>query len=49
MQDPDFDRVLEAGGLEARPDASPAGAKAFLVAEREHLMPIIKAAGLQAQ
>jgi tripartite-type tricarboxylate transporter receptor subunit TctC len=49
MQDPDFDRVLEAGGLEARPDASPASAKAFLVAEREHLVPIIKAAGLQAQ
>ena len=49
MRDPDFDRVLEAGGLEARPDASPAAAQAFLVAEREHLVPIIKAAGLQAQ
>lgn len=47
MKDPDFDRVLEAGGLEARPDASPAAAKAFLAAERDHLVPIIKAAGLQ--
>lgn len=49
MQEPDFDRVLEAGGLEARADASPAGAQAFLTAEREHLVPIIKAAGLQQQ
>jgi tripartite-type tricarboxylate transporter receptor subunit TctC len=49
MRDPDFDRVLEAGGLEARSDATPAGAQTFLVAEREHLVPIIKAAGLQPQ
>ncbi len=49
MKDPDFERVLEAGGLEARSDASPAAAKAFLIAEREHLLPIIKAAGLQPQ
>ena len=48
MQDPDFDRVLEASGLEARSDPSPAGARAFLAAERAHLVPIIKAAGLQA-
>lgn len=47
MKDPDFDRVLEAGGLEARSDASPAAARAFLAAEREHLVPIIKAAGLK--
>lgn len=49
MQDPDFESVLQAGGLEARADASPTAAKAFLTAEREHLLPIIKAAGLQPQ
>ena len=49
MQDPDFDRLLEASGLEARSDLGPAAAKAFLIAEREHLVPIIKAAGLQPQ
>jgi tripartite-type tricarboxylate transporter receptor subunit TctC len=49
MQDPDFERVLEVGGLEARSDASPTGAQKFLVAEREHLVPIIKASGLQPQ
>jgi len=47
MQDPDFNRVLEAGGFEVRSDASPNAAKAFLIAEREHLVPIIKAAGLE--
>lgn len=49
IKEPDFDRVLEAAGLEARSDATPAGAQAFLVAERERLLPIIKAAGLQQQ
>ena len=49
MQDPDFDRLLEASGLEARSDVGPAAAKAFLIAEREHLVPIIKAASLQPQ
>src|SRR5437879_2115064 len=43
----EFQGALENSGLETRPDASPAGAKAFLVQEREHLLPIIKAAGLQ--
>jgi tripartite-type tricarboxylate transporter receptor subunit TctC len=46
---PDFDEALRAAGLEARPDASPAAAQAFLVAERERLIPIIEAAGLQPQ
>jgi tripartite-type tricarboxylate transporter receptor subunit TctC len=49
MQDPDFDRLLETSGLEARSDVGPAAAKTFLIAEREHLLPIIKAAGLQPQ
>jgi tripartite-type tricarboxylate transporter receptor subunit TctC len=49
MQDPDFDRLLEASGLEARSDVGPAAAKAFLIAEREHLVPIIEAAGLHPQ
>jgi tripartite-type tricarboxylate transporter receptor subunit TctC len=43
----EFQQALENAGLETRTDASPAGAKAFLVQEREHLLPIIKAAGLQ--
>jgi len=43
----EFQQALENSGLETRTDASPAGAKAFLVQEREHLLPIIKAAGLQ--
>ena len=46
---PDFDRALQAAGLEARTDASPAGAQAFLASERQRLIPIIKAAGLQPQ
>ncbi len=46
---PDFDEALQAAGLEARSDASPAGAEAFLVAERQRLIPIIEAAGLQRQ
>ncbi|HZP79033.1 MAG TPA: tripartite tricarboxylate transporter substrate binding protein [Pseudolabrys sp.] len=47
VKDADFVRILEAAGLEARADVSPAGAQAFLAAERERLIPIIKAAGLQ--
>jgi tripartite-type tricarboxylate transporter receptor subunit TctC len=43
----EFQQALENSGLEMRTDASPAGAKAFLLQEREHLLPIIKAAGLQ--
>ena len=46
---PDFDEALQAAGLEARSDASPAGAEAFLVAERQRLIPNIEAAGLQRQ
>ena len=46
---PDFDLALRAAGLEARSDASPAGAQAFLASERQRLIPIIEAAGLQPQ
>lgn len=46
---PDFDDALRAAGLEAGSDASPAGAQAFLTAERQRLIPIIEAAGLQPQ
>lgn len=46
---PDFDRILQAAGLESRSDLTPDGAQAFLTAEREHLIPIIKAAELQPQ
>jgi tripartite-type tricarboxylate transporter receptor subunit TctC len=45
----EFQQALENSGLETRTDASPAGAKAFLVQEREHLLPIIKAAGLETR
>ena len=41
--------ALEAAGLEVRPDASPAAAKAFLDGERARLLPIIRTAGLQQQ
>ena len=49
LKQPDFDEALQTAGLEARSDASPAGAEAFLVAERQRLIPIIEAAGLQRQ
>ena len=49
MQDPGFNQALGAAGLEARSDASPTGAREFLVAERKHLLPIIAAAGLKPQ
>jgi hypothetical protein len=49
IKQPDFDLALQAAGLEARSDASPAGAQAFLAAERQRLIPIIEAAGLQPQ
>jgi tripartite-type tricarboxylate transporter receptor subunit TctC len=47
VKDPEFGKVLEAAGLETRADVSPAAAEAYLVTERERLVPIIKAAGLQ--
>ena len=49
IKDPDFMRVLEAAGLEARADASAAAAQAFLEAERKRLVPVIQAAGLKQQ
>lgn len=47
MKHPDFGLALQAAGLETRSDASPVGARAFLASERQRLIPILKAAGLQ--
>ena len=47
--DPEFVRVMTAAGLDTRSDAGAASAKAYLAAERERLLPIIKAAGLVPQ
>jgi len=47
MQGPDFQRVMEAAGLDTRADAGAAAAQNYLAAERERLVPIIKAAGLE--
>lgn len=47
VKDPDFEKAMEAAGLETRSDASPAAATAYLASERLRLVPIIKAAGLQ--
>jgi tripartite-type tricarboxylate transporter receptor subunit TctC len=49
IKQPGFDDALQVAGLEARSDVSPAGAEAFLVAERQRLIPIIEAAGMQRQ
>ena len=49
IANPDFDRILQAAGLEARSDIGPDKAKSFWTAERQHLLPIIKAAGLEPQ
>jgi tripartite-type tricarboxylate transporter receptor subunit TctC len=49
IKQPGFDDALQVAGLEARSDVSPAGAEAFLVAERQRLIPIIVAAGMQRQ
>jgi tripartite-type tricarboxylate transporter receptor subunit TctC len=45
----EFAAALQASGLEVRPDVTQAGAKAFLAAERERLIPIIATAGLEPQ
>ena len=47
VKQPDFDHALEAAGLEVRSDTGAADAQAFLAAERQRLLPIIKASGLQ--
>jgi tripartite-type tricarboxylate transporter receptor subunit TctC len=47
VKDADFGKAMESSGLEARADASPAAAEAYLASERQRLVPIIKAAGLQ--
>ena len=49
IKQPAFDDALQVAGLEARSDVSPAAAEAFLVAERQRLIPIIEAAGMQRQ
>ena len=43
----EFMKIMEAAGLETRPDSSPQAAEAYLAAERLRLLPVIKAAGLQ--
>jgi tripartite-type tricarboxylate transporter receptor subunit TctC len=45
----EFAAALQASGLEVRSDVTQAGAKAFLVAERQRLIPIIEKAGLEPQ
>ncbi len=47
LKDEKFVKALEAAGLESRTDASPAAAKSYLESERQRLIPVIKAAGLQ--
>lgn len=47
VKNPDFLKVMESAGLDARADTSPAAAEAYLTSERQRLIPIIKAAGLQ--
>jgi tripartite-type tricarboxylate transporter receptor subunit TctC len=47
VQNPDFQKVMEAAGLDTRTDASSTFAQTYLAAERERLVPIIKAAGLE--
>jgi tripartite-type tricarboxylate transporter receptor subunit TctC len=47
-KDPAFIRALEAAGLEVRSDMSSAGARDFLTAERQRLIPIIRAAGMKS-
>jgi tripartite-type tricarboxylate transporter receptor subunit TctC len=49
VKQPDFDRVLQAAGLEESSNVTPDDAQAFLAGERQRLIPIIKAAGLQPQ
>jgi tripartite-type tricarboxylate transporter receptor subunit TctC len=48
MKDPAFIRALEVAGLEARSDMSSTGAREFLEAERQRLIPIIRAAGMKS-
>jgi tripartite-type tricarboxylate transporter receptor subunit TctC len=45
----EFETILQSSGLEARSDPSPAGAREFLLRERAHLEPIMRAAGLNPQ
>jgi tripartite-type tricarboxylate transporter receptor subunit TctC len=49
LANPEFQRILQAAGLEARTDVGPEKARAFWTAERQHLLPIIKAAGIEPQ
>jgi tripartite-type tricarboxylate transporter receptor subunit TctC len=47
VKDPAFTKALEAAGLEAQDDSTPAAARAFLVQENKKLAPVIKSAGLE--
>jgi tripartite-type tricarboxylate transporter receptor subunit TctC len=47
-RNPAFVQAMEAAGLEVRSDMSSAGAREFLDAERQRLIPIIRAAGMKS-
>lgn len=47
VKDESFIKAMEAAGLEAQEDATPATAGAFIVQENKRLMPVIKSAGLE--
>ncbi|MBV9558570.1 MAG: tripartite tricarboxylate transporter substrate binding protein [Pseudolabrys sp.] len=47
VKDESFIKAMEAAGLEAQEDATPATARTFLVEENKKLMPVIKSAGLE--
>jgi tripartite-type tricarboxylate transporter receptor subunit TctC len=49
VRQPEFERILQGAGLEARTDTGPEAAQSFWAAERDHLLPIIKAAGLKPE
>jgi len=47
MKEPNFQKAMESAGLDTHADVSPAAAEAYFASERQRLVPIIKAAGLQ--
>ncbi len=47
VSDPGFAKILQAAGLDARSETTPAAAAAYIKAERERLLPVILAAGIK--
>jgi tripartite-type tricarboxylate transporter receptor subunit TctC len=47
LKDENFLKAMEAAGLEAQEDASPATARTYLIEENKKLLPVIKSAGLE--